>query len=469
MSTERLLSCSKPMLVVDDEEQFLRSASFTLRSAGCAEVITCQDSRRAVELVADRAPGCVLLDMMMPHVTGRELLATISKEYSAIPVIMLTAVNDVETAVECIREGAYDYLVKPVDKSRLVMSIRKALESTALRDENIRLRESVLEGTLRNPHHFEEIVTANPAMHNAFRYIEAVSRTILPLLVTGDTGCGKELFARAFHRATGRRGEFVAVNAAGLDDTMFSDTLFGHEKGAFTGALTRREGLAARASGGTLFLDEIGDLRPESQVKLLRLIDDRSFYPVGSDRLQTTDVRIVAATNRDLQVQQQTGAFRSDLYYRLKSHHVKLPPLRERSGDVALLVEHFIGQACAEIGCEPPTVPPQLVRQLETYHFPGNVRELRGMVYDAVTRHEKGVLSMALFREHIGDTVTAASTVVQDAPVSFGTRIPTLREVDQLLIDEAMRRSGGNQTIASQLLGITRTALNKRINHPGSS
>jgi DNA-binding NtrC family response regulator len=471
MSTERILACDKPVLVVDDEEQFLRSASFTLRSAGCTAVVTCQDSREAFARLEEHRPCLVLLDMMMPHITGRELLERITAAYPDLPVIMLTAVNEVEVAVDCIRAGAYDYLVKPVDKNRLVMSIRKALESAAITEENRTLRDSMLSGQIRNPQHFEEIVTGCGAMLNAFRYIEAVGKTTLPLLITGETGCGKELFARAFHRATGRKGEYVVVNAAGLDDTMFSDTLFGHEKGAFTGALVRRDGLVAKATGGTLFLDEIGDLRPESQVKLLRLIDDRSYYPVGSDQPQSADIRIVAATNRDLHQDQLAGGFRKDLYYRLKSHHVHLPPLRERDGDLPLLIDHFIEQAAAETGAEPPTIPPQLYTLLSTYAFPGNVRELRGMVFDAVTRHEKGILSLDTFRQQIhlnGDTSTAEQhPVATGKKVIFGDILPTLREMDELLISEALKRSEQNQSIASRLLGITRTALNKRINHPG--
>ena len=460
-----------PVLFVDDEALFLQSASFTMRSAGFTNVITCQDSRQAMAVLQERGASLVVLDMMMPHVTGAQLLVRIREHFPQVPVVMLTAVNEVEVAVGCMKSGAYDYLVKPVDKARLVTTVKNALACMAMAAENRALRKGILSDTLHNPDHFEEIVTRHSAMIAVFRYIEAVSRTSLPVLVTGETGCGKELIARAFHHATGRQGAFVAVNTAGLDDMFFSDTLFGHEKGAFTGAMARREGLITRAEGGTIFLDEIGDLRIESQVRLLRLIDEKTYYPVGGDTPHSTDVRIVAATNCDLKEAQEQGRFRRDLFYRLQSHHIHLPPLRERRGDIALLCDYFLEQAARELQISPPAVPPQLYTLLNSYHFPGNVRELRGMVVDAVSCHNKGVLSLETFRVHIertsADTTGSGSTdVPSSSEVIFGNQLPTLRQMDDILIGEALKRSGDNQSIAARMLGITRSALNKRINHP---
>jgi len=471
MTSDRKTSPEVPVLFVDDETQFLQSASFTMRSAGFTNVITCQDSREVMTILRKHGATLVVLDMMMPHVTGEQLLAEIREHFPKVPVIMLTAVNDVEVAVGCIKSGAYDYLVKPVDKARLVTTVKNALASTAMAAENKALRESMLSDTLHNPEHFEEIVTRYSAMMAVFRYIEAVSRTSLPVLVTGETGCGKELIARAFHRAAGRDGEFVAVNAAGLDDMLFSDTLFGHEKGSFTGAMTKREGMLARANGGTVFLDEIGDLRLESQVKLLRLIDEKSYYPVGSDTPQQADVQIVAATNCDLMEAQEQGRFRRDLFYRLQSHHIHLPPLRERKGDIPILTDYFLEQTAQDLHITPPAVPPQLYALLESYHFPGNIRELRGMVVDAVSCHTKGVLSLESFKTHIErisaeNVRTGSATGPSSMEVVFGTMLPTLRQMDDILIEEALRRSADNQSIAARMLGITRSALNKRINHP---
>ncbi len=469
MTTDQSGSPELPILFVDDESQFLQSASFTMRSAGYTHVVTCGDSRQAMEMLEKHGASLVVLDMMMPHITGEELLSLIRERYPQIPVVMLTAINEVETAVDCMKSGAYDYLVKPVDKTRLVTTVKNALAGSAIMAENRALRESLLNDTVQHPEHFEEIVTGHSGMFAVFRYMEAVGRTSLPVLITGETGCGKELVARAFHRVTGRRGEFVAVNAAGLDDVLFSDALFGHEKGAFTGATGRRDGMITRAQGGTVFLDEIGDPRMESQVKLLRLIEENSYYPVGGDTPRNADVRIVAATNCDLREAQEQGRFRKDLFYRLQSHHIELPPLRERKGDVALLADFFMEQATLELGIDPPAVPPQLYSLLDSYHFPGNVRELRGMVVDAVSRHGKGVLSLDAFKAHIersskDEQRSDSSTGSPSSGVIFGNTLPTLRQMDDILIEEALRRSGENQSIAARMLGITRSALNKRIN-----
>jgi len=309
-------------------------------------------------------------------------------------------------------------------------------------------------------------------MHSIFRYIEAIAPTTLPVLITGETGTGKELIARAVHNASGRKGDFVAVNVGGLDDTLFSDTLFGHEKGAFTGADTRRAGLIGKASGGTLFLDEIGELRPETQVKLLRLIEDHSYYPVGSDMLAVSDARIVVATNAVIDPNAAQSKLRKDLYFRLKSHHVHIPPLRKRKEDIPLLLEYFIEKAASELGKNIPTTPPELAILLNTYEFPGNVREVKGMVYDAISRHSAGILSMNSFKEHIFKNSSAQSSEEPDTSsqqqvcrkVLFSEALPTLKETEQQLVDEALKRSQGNQSIAAQMLGITRSALNKRLN-----
>jgi DNA-binding NtrC family response regulator len=461
------------VLLVDDEPQYLQGAAFALRSAGIGPVITCQDSREAMAIIEKERPRAAVLDMMMPHLTGRELLAQIAERFPGMPAIMLTAVNDVDTAVDCMKAGAVDYLIKPIDKTRLVTTVRKALELSELTAENRALSSSLLSGKVQHPEWFDDIVTRHPVMLGAFQYIEAIGRTSLPVLITAETGCGKELAARSVHAASGRKGEFIAVNAAGLDDTLFSDTLFGHEKGAFTGADAKRPGLIAKAKSGTLFLDEIGDLRLESQVKLLRLLDEKVYYPVGSDIAITTDSRIIVATNRDLGAECEAGRFRKDLFYRLQSHQVVLPPLRDRREDIPLLADFFLEKAAEEIGIEPPTSPPELYVLLGTYHFPGNVRELRGMMFDAVSRHQGGVLSLDAFKAHIDRTTrpvgAPGSAGIKDSPaggVIFTHQLPTLREIEQMLVDEALRRSQDNQSVASRMLGITRSALNKRINHP---
>jgi DNA-binding NtrC family response regulator len=330
------------------------------------------------------------------------------------------------------------------------------------------LRDSFFSDRLENEAAFSEFVTCNEKMLSVFRYLEVIAPSRQPVLINGETGTGKELVARAVHKLSGCPGEYVAVNVAGLDDTMFADTLFGHRKGAFTGAEQHRDGLVARASGGTLFLDEIGDLSEQSQTKLLRLLQEREYYPVGSDTPKKSDARVVLATNHDLQQMISAGRFRRDLYYRLCTHQVSIIPLRERSDDIPLLLDHFLADAARQLRKKKPTAPRELSVLLSTYPFPGNVRELEAMVHDGVARHSGGVLSMESFSAAIGAVrgqgVDMSLPVIEGEPLHdlFG-HFPNLREVEEYLIAEAMKRSKGNQGIAASMLGITRQTLNKRL------
>jgi len=259
------------------------------------------------------------------------------------------------------------------------------------------------------------------------------------------------------------------VNVAGLDDHVFADTLFGHKKGAFTDAREARSGLIERAAGGTLFLDEIGDLSTTSQVKLLRLLQEGEFFPLGSDVAKRSDARIVVATNQDLDLLQSSGKFRKDLYYRLCDHQIHIPPLRSRREDLPVLVAHFLEKASKTLAKKKPTPPAELITLLSTYHFPGNIRELESMIFDAVSSHQSGMLSMDLFKAHLSKKHPISPVDPADSPpqkgalISFSHQLPTLKQIEQLLIDEAMQRSNGNQSIAALSLGISRQALNKRL------
>ena len=465
---------SLPVLLVDDEEQFLLSMSFTLSTEGINNIIQCQDSREVILLLSQQDSSLVLLDLSMPHISGRDLLPLIVQDYPDIPVIIVTALNEVETAVECMKAGAFDYLVKPVDDVRLLACIRRAISLSEVRRENRLLKDYLLTDKLEHPEVFSGIITQNRAMRAIFQYVEAIAKTVLPVLITGETGVGKELIARAIHKLSGRQGEFVAVNVAGVDDHFFSDTLFGHRRGAFTGADRDRKGLIEQAAGGILFLDEIGDLSTESQVKLLRLIEERKYYPLGSDIPKLTDARIVVATHQDIESVQAREKFRRDLFYRLRTHHIHLPPLRDRKEDIPPLVEHFLGKAAQSLGKKKITPPRELFTLLAAYHFPGNIRELEGMIYDAVSQHRSGVLSLESFREKImprqrdgqGSPSQESESHPAGPEVIFPERLPTLKEFEQALIDETLKRAGGNQTIAAQMLGLTRRALNNRLRRP---
>ncbi|MBF0584201.1 MAG: sigma-54-dependent Fis family transcriptional regulator [Magnetococcales bacterium] len=461
------------VLLVDDEQGVLLGASLLLRRAGIDPVTTLQDSREVMPFLATHSVAMVVLDLFMPYLSGFDLLGEIKRHHPDITVVILTAVQDVKTAVACMKEGASDYLVKPVEKDRLLTTVQQTLELQSLRRQVDKLKGYLLNDTLQRHDAFANIVTNSPKMRSIFQYMEAISTTREPVLITGETGAGKESIAEAMHLLSGRSGAFVPVNVAGLDDMVFSDTLFGHRKGAFTGADQNREGQIAKAQGGTLFLDEIGDLSEGSQVKLLRLLQEKKYFPLGADISKHADIYVVAATNRPIKERIATGHFRQDLFYRLAGHQVHLPPLRERKEDIPLLVSHFLLEASKSVGKESPTPSPELFTLLASYRFPGNIRELRAMVFDAVAQHRRGVLSLHSFKESIhakqgggqdGASVREAvnaERVVLSWPHS--ARPPTIKEAEEFLIQNALKMGQGNQGLAASILGITRQALNQRL------
>jgi DNA-binding NtrC family response regulator len=463
-----------PILIVDDERSALDGFEIALATMGITNVVTMEDSRGVIPYLEKHKAELILLDLIMPHMCGGELLVEIRKRWTKMPILIVTAVNDIESVVECMRNGANDYILKPVEIEQFKSRIGKCLEFNELERENARLRRSLLQDSLRHPQFFEPIVTKSQKMCSIFRYCEAVAKSSKPILITGETGTGKELIARALHQLSGRTGPFVAVNIAAFDDAMFADTLFGHVRGAFTGADNVRQGLVEKAAGGTLFLDEIGDISLLSQVKLLRLLQEQEYFPVGSDSMKKANVRILASTLKDLAPLKAKRLFRDDLYYRLITHHVHLPPLRERREDIPLLLDHFLGLESKELGMEPPTYHPELVTLLKTYAFPGNIRELRAMIVNALTNHTARMLSSATFKNYI-------SVEASEAPFDAGPAVPDplaglrfdpealpkLREatgrVAQVLIDQAMELASGNQTVASRILGISQQALSLRL------
>jgi len=405
----------------------------------------------------------------MPHVSGEELLTRISEEHPEVTVIIVSGLNQLETAVNCMRSGAFDYYVKTSEEQRIIKGVLRAVREQELQRENLEMRRRILYDRLEHPEAFAAIVTGDKGMRSIFQYLEAVAASSQPILVTGESGVGKELVVRALHKLSGRKGELVAVNVAGLDDAMVADTLFGHLRGAYTGAGEARRGMVEQAGEGTLFLDEIGDLGLASQVKLLRLLQESEYYPIGSDRPKRMRARIVVATHQDLAARQAAGQFRKDLYYRLRTHHVHIPPLRLRKGDIPLLLDHFLGEASREFGKKKPTLPKELAVLLAAYDFPGNVRELKAMVCDAVSVHRGGVLSMEAFIKAFGELSArpaAAQAADPDSNPFFGLeRLPGFTEVIDLLVAEAVRRAEGNQSIAARLLGVSQPTLNKRLKH----
>jgi DNA-binding NtrC family response regulator len=454
-----------PVLLVDDEASWLKSFESALRASGVDNVATLTDSRLVLDALA-REPHCaVAVDLMMPHVSGEELIAKILAEHPELPVLVISGLNQIKTAVNCIRLGAFDFIVKTESRNTLIAGVKHAIEIFELRRENSTLRQRLFQEELDCPEHFAGIVTTDKAMRAAFHYVEAIAETSRPVLVTGESGVGKELVARAIHRSSRRPGRFVAVNMAGLDDNMVADTLFGHKKGAFTGASQARAGLVETARDGTLFLDEIGDLSPESQKKLLRLLQEGEYAPLGSDVSRKSTARVVAATHRDLGALQAAGTFRRDLYFRLRGHMLSLPPLRERLGDLPVLIDHFAAEAARELGAPLRADVSGIAALLGRYDFPGNVRELRHLVHDAARLSGGGALGPAQIEMVLHFDPAArlgeASGPADAGVLAFGPQLPTLRQARIQLIEEALRRTGGNQSMAAQLIGVTRQAINK--------
>ncbi len=458
-----------PLLIVDDETHSIDSFEIALRSGKINNFIRCQDSRQVHPILSEHELEAILLDLKMPYISGEELLPAIIADYPEVPVIVITGADDVETAVNCMKAGAFDYMVKPVERSRLLTGVKRAIEIRQLQRENRLLKAQVLSPGLMNPEAFSEIISNSSAMKSIFRYIEAIATSPQTVLITGETGTGKELIAKAIHALCKPKGGFVAVNVAGLDDNVFTDTLFGHKKGAFTGADQVRAGLIEKASGGTLFLDEIGALTIASQVKLLRLLQENEFFPLGSDVTKRSDARVVVATNVDLQPQLASGKFRKDLYYRLSTHHIHIPPLRDRKEDLPLLLDYFLDQCSKSLGKKKPMPPKELLIMLDGYSFPGNIRELQSMIFDAVGNHKSGILSLETFKTHISQKQSTLEKEPREhlsstsSMVTLYDRLPTLREIEEILVIEAMRRAKNNQSIAAMSLGISRQALNKRL------
>lgn len=457
-----------PLLLVDDEKTWLDSLAFTLEyEGGINHVHKCHDSREVPALLEQRQFTMVLLDLTMPHLSGEELLGRIVQDYPDLPVIILSGMNQLDTVVRCIQLGASDFFVKTMERQLLLASIRRNLAMAELKRENEALKRDFQCCPLQHPQVFRPIISNDCRLHAIFRYVEGIAASTEPVLITGESGVGKELIARALHTVGRPEGPWVAINAAGLDDQVFSDTLFGHNRGAYTGADSARAGLVQKAEKGTLFLDEIGDLTQASQIKLLRFLQDGEYYPLGSDTPRRSNVRVVCATNHDLQARQNSGHFRRDLYFRLGTHRIRIPPLRERREDLPLLLDCFLREAATLTGKRKPACPDELLTLLGSYHFPGNIRELRGMVHDAMGRHLAGKLSLQSFREAMGRSEQVADAALdcdgQERAFATLNRLPSLSEMAELLIAEALRRSDGNQAVAAGILGITRQALHKRL------
>ncbi len=437
------------VLVVDDERSNLESLEKIFAKENM-RVLTAPGAKQALEVLRQHRVHVVLTDLMMPGTTGLELLRAIKELAPEVEVVLMTAYGTVETAVSAMREGAYDFVEKPLKRLTITKSVRKAAERQKLVAENQSLKQELKLLTTR------EIIGSSSAWRRVVDVATQAAPSTATVLVLGESGTGKELLARYIHERSARaRGAFVAVNCAAIPESILESELFGHERGSFTGAVAKREGRFAKASGGTLFLDEIGELSQAVQVKLLRVLQEGEFEPVGGNTVRA-DVRVVAATNRDLLAEVQAGRFREDLYYRLNVIQIVAPPLRSRREDIPLLVDHFLGMYAAK-NQKPRMTPTRgAMERLLDYVWPGNVRELENVIERAV------VLSR-------GDALTEQDlpdAIVQAAPQSKGALTfevgTTLDDIELRVIKETLRHAKGDKVLAAQLLGIsTRTIYRK--------
>jgi two-component system response regulator HydG len=437
------------VLVVDDEPSNLASIEKIFQRDGM-RVLTADGAKAALELVRLHRVDVVLTDLMMPGVSGLELLKALKQLSPDTEVVMMTAYGTVETAVQAMREGAYDFVEKPLKRMTIVKSVRKAAERQSLVRENRSLKQEIRLLTTR------EIIGSSPTLRRVLEVATQAAPSSATVLVLGESGTGKELVARFIHDHSARsRAPFVAVNCSAIPETILEAELFGHERGSFTGAFAKREGRFAKAAGGTLFLDEIGELSMSVQVKLLRVLQEGEYEPVGGDTVRA-DVRIVAATNKDLRAEVAAGRFREDLFYRLNVIAITAPPLRARREDVPLLVDHFLGIYCAKNHRPRLEAPRDVLQLLTEYSWPGNVRELENVIERAAVLCRGGKIAPEDLPDFIRDAPAA-----EPSSLTFSVGTP-LDEVERRLIRETLRHARGDKSVAAQLLGIsTRTIYRK--------
>ncbi len=449
------VSEKSPILVVDDDPGLLLSIKATLLSADLPEPDTISDSRLVLDRVRRNAYKIILLDLQMPHVNGMELLGIIKKEFPETICLIVTATDEVSTAIQAIRLGAYDYLIKPVNGEKLVAILQRALKRYDLRKEVANFDGKHSFSNLANPRAFDEIVAEDDLMALVFYQIEAVAPTDYSVVITGESGTGKELMARMIHKLSSRAAEpFIAVNMAAITQSLFEDEFFGHAKGAYTHAVSDKKGFFEAAHGGTLFLDEITELAPPLQGKLLRVIQEKEFYRLGSTSSKNIDVRILAATNRDILDEVKKERFRADLFYRLSMYTIKIPPLRERKKDILPLARYFI-QKYGNTKANPiEFLSPELEKYLMEYSFPGNIRELENMMASAVLQESSQMLTLSSVQNLLAD-----NQVLTDK----GNGLITLEELEKQHILRVLQETGGNRKNAALILGINTATVYRKI------
>ena len=437
------------ILIVDDEEVALNSVKRLLKWRGIRNVDICNNGRDAITKIKETDFDIVLLDLLMPEVEGLQVLESTRPYRPHTEFIILTAIDDIPTTVKAIRLGAYDYLVKPVENDLLFLAIKRAYEHRGLL---IGLSATAGDNKKNVPNAFSDIITQCPQMCSILSYAQVMAGGGNPIMITGESGTGKELVAKGIHQAGPMpQGPFIAVNVSAIPASMFESQFFGHAKGAFTGAEMPHRGYFEQADSGTLFLDEIGELPIDLQTKLLRVLEEKSFYPLGASKPVWVDVRVISASNSDIEKDCQKGNFRLDLLYRLKSVHIHLPPLRERQGDISLLASHFLRKACSNYKKEVLSFSPEAMDLLNGRDYPGNVRELAQIIENAVLITDANFILPG----HLGMISTASSPLAR--------QLCTLKENDEAQLVYVLTNANGDRGKVAQILGITVRQLQRKI------
>lgn len=448
------------VLVVDDEKSMCDFLEIMLKKEGY-QVRTTTDPREALELVEKEPFHLVLTDVRMPEIDGFQVLRRVKEVQPETLVIMITAYGSPEGAVEAMKQGAYDYITKPFRVDEVKLVIRKALERYRLWEENIRLRQEV-EGRYR----FWNIIGKSPRMQQVFDLIEKVSQTKVNVLIVGESGTGKELVAKAIHYNSPRKGRpFVALNCAAIPETLLESELFGYVKGAFTGAATTKKGMLEVADGGTLFFDEVGDLPPLLQAKLLRVIQEREFKRLGGTSDIKVDLRIIAATNQNLEEKVKKKEFREDLYYRLNVIQIKLPPLRERKEDIPLLAQHFLAKYSRELGKKMEGFTPEAMELLLQYDYPGNVRELENILERCITLEPGPLITERYIRSYLAEAPLSPyrPSVEVEIPEEGVDLERIIEEMEKAYLRKALEKAGGVKKRAAELLGMNFRAIRYKL------
>ncbi len=449
----RKLLMKRTILIVDDEKNIREGLAMDLELEGF-DCVLASDGLDAWNIINKQPIDLVVSDLRMPGLSGEELLKRISGAYPTLPVVILTGHGTIESAVDAMRDGAVDFLTKPVNLDRLNMLVKRSLANKDLYDQHQQLQQEL--DQLKKRTKYDRIIGKSQKVVRLMEIVQQIAPTKASVLITGESGVGKELVADAIHELSGRAdGPFVKVHCAALTESLLESELFGHERGAFTGAIAQKKGRFELANGGTIFLDEIGEIDAATQVKLLRVLQEKQFERVGGETTITVDVRVISATNRNLQEEIAKGKFREDLYYRLNVVKIEVPPLRERKEDIALLMTDFLQTFCTENGKQIEGFSNRARNALYKYDWPGNIRELRNCIESAVVMARGKLIELE-------DLPPAISRAEQEAELNLPVGI-TLQQAEKELIVNTIAHCGGNKTKAAEVLGIGRKTLHRKL------